>query len=47
MKSDLSPGDLKSKKIEKFYEKELSNRIRIFLKVNLPMRPELVFLYHL
>ena len=42
MKSDLSLGDLKKqKKAEKFYKKELL-KIRNFLILKLPMRPELV-----
>ena len=45
MKSDLSLGDLKKqKKLEKFYKKkELSDRFRIFLILELPMRPELIY----
>ena len=43
MKSDLPLGDKEAKKSLKiFIKKELSNRIRFFLIVNLPMRPELV-----
>ena len=43
MKSDLSLGDLKKqKKVDKFYKKKLSSRVRIFLIMNLPVRPELV-----
>ena len=33
-----------NKKVKNFLKKELSNQIRIFLIVNFPMRPELVFL---
>ena len=36
MKSDLSLGDLKAKKVEKFYKKELSNRIRFFFDIEPP-----------
>ena len=46
MKSDLSLGDLKKQKNEKFYEKALK-KFRIFLILKLPMSPELVFFYRL
>ena len=43
MKSDWPLGDLEQKDLKRFLKKELSIRIRIFLIVNFPMRPELVF----
>ena len=44
MKSERSLGDL-IKKLKSFLKKS-SNRIGIFMIVNFPMRPELVFLSH-